>query len=421
MAKFEEFAGKLLQLEGGYVNHPLDKGGPTKYGVILLVWKQYGHDKDGDGDIDAEDIKKLSEDDARYIAKKIFWDFFNADLILNSSVAEFIVDWGYNSGRSTVAKIVQRLVKVNADGIVGANTVTAINIADQQTLFETLKSERKAFLDNIIKRKPDQAVFYKGWMNRVNSFVFVPTNTKGTKGKTGTSNSSSTSTTTSNENFMLARIKKILKESDFELYTKPYQLNIIGLRSQSVESNTFDDEIHVFYALPDGKWNYHVYVATTDPGTFWLNNPLYPQGTAILEQGQYVDAYAIGLHKGKYEALVQQKPVTVIRDYNRDAILDFNNGKTQKGLFGINIHRADSQGSTAFINKYSAGCQVFKDAGQFNEFMKLCKEHAKRYGNTFTYTLIDFRSLRRSTLKQVVAATTVIAALALGWLLRPNF
>lgn len=71
------------------------------------MWKEYGHDKDGDGDIDAEDIKKLSEEDAKWIAKKIFWDYFQADFILNESVAQFIVDWGYNSGRKTVAKIVQ--------------------------------------------------------------------------------------------------------------------------------------------------------------------------------------------------------------------------------------------------------------------------------------------------------------------------
>jgi lysozyme family protein len=172
MAKFESFAGKLLRLEGGYVNHPLDKGGPTKYGVILSVWQEHGHDKDGDGDIDAEDIKKLSEDDARYIAKKIFWDYFLADLIVNQSLAEFIVDWGYNSGRKTVAKIVQRVVNVTIDGIVGPQTITAINRADQELLFNALKIERKVFLNNIIKRKPDQIVFYDGWMNRVNSFKY---------------------------------------------------------------------------------------------------------------------------------------------------------------------------------------------------------------------------------------------------------
>ena len=172
MAKFENFAGKLLRLEGGYVNHPLDKGGPTKYGVILSVWKEHGHDKDGDGDIDADDIKKLSEEDARFIAKKIFWDYFLADHIGNESVAEFIVDWGYNSARKTVAKIVQRLVNVEVDGTVGIQTLRAVNQADQERLFNQLKIERKVFLNNIIRRKPDQIVFYDGWMNRVNSFRF---------------------------------------------------------------------------------------------------------------------------------------------------------------------------------------------------------------------------------------------------------
>jgi len=219
---------------------------------------------------------------------------------------------------------------------------------------------------------------------------------------------------------MLSRDKEILKEYGFILYTKPYQLNIVGLRSKSVNSNAFDDEIHVFYTKPDGKWNYHIFPATTDPGTFWLNNPMYPQGTAILAQGQNLDAYSIGRHRGLYEALVQVKPVTVIRDYDRDAFLDFNNGTKQTGNFGINIHRAESSGSTKFINKYSAGCQVFKDVDDFYAFIQLCKYHAKLYGNSFSYTLIDFRSLRRITLKRVITATTIFASLALGWIFKPN-
>ncbi|MFZ6014468.1 MAG: hypothetical protein ACOYXT_29280 [Bacteroidota bacterium] len=220
---------------------------------------------------------------------------------------------------------------------------------------------------------------------------------------------------------MLSRIKGILRGLNYKLYTRPYQLNIVGLRSKSVQSNSFDDEIHVFYTTPEGKWNYHVYPATTDPGTFWLNNPSYPQGTAILAQGQYIDAYSLGKHRGLYEAMVQVKPVTVIRDYDRDAVLDFDNGTKETGNFGINIHRAESKGSTKVINKYSAGCQVFKNARDFEAFIKLCKHHAALYGNTFSYTLIDFRALRRITLKRVVTATTILATMALGWILTEKF
>lgn len=218
---------------------------------------------------------------------------------------------------------------------------------------------------------------------------------------------------------MLSRVKAILKDYGFVLYTKPYQLNIVGLRSKSVKSNAFDDEIHVFYKKPDGKWNYHVYPATTDPGTFWLNNPTYSAGTAILAQGQYVNAYRIGTHKGLYRALEQVKPVTVIRDYDRDAVLDFNNGKRQRGLFGINIHRAEGIGSTKFINKYSAGCQVFQNVQDFDEFMQLCEKQSSLYGSQFTYTLVDFRAMHRVTLKRVVRLSTALATLILGWIWRP--
>jgi hypothetical protein len=217
---------------------------------------------------------------------------------------------------------------------------------------------------------------------------------------------------------MLARIKSILRERGYILYTKPYQLNIVGLRGKSTAPNKFDDEIHVFYRTDTGNWNYHVFNATTDPGTFWLNNPSYEQGTAILATGQYVDAYALGMHRGLYEALVQVRPVTVIRDYNRDAVLDFDNGVRQTGIFGINIHRAERAGTTQIINRYSAGCQVFQNSEDYALFILLCRENGLRYGNSYSYTLIDLRALNRLSLKRLIQVVTVSAALVLGWITR---
>jgi hypothetical protein len=217
---------------------------------------------------------------------------------------------------------------------------------------------------------------------------------------------------------MLSRIKAIISDYGYVLNTLPYQLNIVGLRGRSTESNQFDDEIHVFYKKQDGKWNYHVFPATTDPGTYWLNNPSYPKGTAILAQGQYENSYAIGRHKNMYPALVQVNPVTVIRDYNRNAFLDFFNGEKQTGLFGINIHRAEQSGTTTVIGKYSAGCQVFQNAQDFENFMKLCQQHENMYGNRFTYTLIDFRAMTRITFKRIITAATLAAGVTLGWILK---
>jgi hypothetical protein len=194
---------------------------------------------------------------------------------------------------------------------------------------------------------------------------------------------------------MFSKIKALLRFKKFQLFTRPYELNIVGLRSKSVVPNRFDDELHVFYKIDAVKWEYHIFRITTDPGTYWIRNPSQPQGTAILPEGQYRDAYGIGLHRGQYKALVQTAPVSVVRDYDRNAALDFYNGKKESGMFGINIHRANKVGTTKTVDKNSAGCQVFENAEDFNVFMKLAEQHKSRFGNRFTYALIDFRSVQR--------------------------
>lgn len=219
---------------------------------------------------------------------------------------------------------------------------------------------------------------------------------------------------------MLSRIRGILRRNGYVLYSRPMELNIVGLRSRHTRANQFDDEIHVFYKTSQKKWHYHLFRATTDPGTYWLNNPAYPQGTAILKAGQYKDSYAIGLHQGKYKALVQSRPVRIIRDYNRDSILDFDSHYTEEGS-GINIHHAGSRGRTLYVDKYSAGCQVFQSAEDFALFLELCEKHRTLYGNVFTYTLIDFRAVRRITLKRIAVAVSVLTSLVLGCFFTDRF
>lgn len=223
---------------------------------------------------------------------------------------------------------------------------------------------------------------------------------------------------------MLTALKTMLRLNGYTLYTRPYELNIVGLRSASTRPNRFDDELHVFFKTRTGTWEYHIYRITTDPGTYWLKNPMQPKGTAILAQGQYVNAYQLGLHRGQYKALVQRKPVNILRDYDRDAVLDFNNGKPERGLFGINLHRAAQRGSTRSIDKYSAGCQVFENAQDFARFIAQCEQHRERYGNQFTYTLLDYRAMQRSK-RRIAGYYLAAGATVLGlgaWLInRTNF
>ena len=209
---------------------------------------------------------------------------------------------------------------------------------------------------------------------------------------------------------MLAAIVNTLRIKTFQIYSRPYELNIVGIRANSTIANRFDDEIHVFFKNSSGKWVHYIFPATTDPGTYWLKSPMHPQGTAILKEGQYKDAYQVGLHRGKYYALVQRKPVTVIRDYDRNALLDFQNGRPDTGMFGINIHRASINGTTKSVDIHSAGCQVFANIQHFTLFMQLCENHRKQYGNSFTYTLMDKRAIAREQNKNLAFALTAIGA-----------
>tara|TARA_R110002012_G_scaffold80469_4_gene204179 strand:- start:697 stop:1266 length:570 start_codon:yes stop_codon:yes gene_type:complete len=167
-----------------------------------------------------------------------------------------------------------------------------------------------------------------------------------------------------------------------------YNLNIIGIRKKDGEVNKFDDRICVVYK-DDSGWITKTWEATCDPGRYWLNKPMNVGGTAILVPGQYRGVYKIDKHAGKYDALCQRNgKVKTYRDSNKDSIIDADVQSITKGYYGINIHKAGA--SSTQVDKWSAGCQVFANESDFNDFMDICKKQVSTRGwKTFTYTLIE--------------------------------
>ena len=181
----------------------------------------------------------------------------------------------------------------------------------------------------------------------------------------------------------------LFKKKGYAYFTNgAYNLNIIGVRAAGAQiTNNFDDVLVLIYKSPTGLWQRQIYQITTDPGRYYMLNPSNRKGTAILVPGQYRGAYQIALHRGKYQALCQRKPVKVYRDNNKNEVYDWDINNLDEGLFGINIHKAGTLSKR--VDTWSAGCTVFAIDQQFKSFMNYChKQIEYGHGNKFTYTLL---------------------------------
>ena len=193
------------------------------------------------------------------------------------------------------------------------------------------------------------------------------------------------------------RIKKIFDAKGYRFFEEEMRLNPFGMRI-GINSNKFDDIIGVAYINERGDTTLRVWQGTTDPGAYWLTRPMNPQGTFILAPGQHKNCYEVGQHQGKYEALVQVKAVTGYRDNDRDNIIGKMDRKGRikyesehmvTGTYGINIHRSNPYTKSYVVDKWSAGCQVFESARDYDFFMDLCNKHVAFNTNKFDYTLFE--------------------------------
>jgi len=173
---------------------------------------------------------------------------------------------------------------------------------------------------------------------------------------------------------------------------KDFDVNIVGVRNSATGdkvTNLFDDHLTLSYKV-GGEWKFHCWPATTDPGTKGVMQYGNKAGVARLVEGQYRGSHTIRLHGGKYEALGQNKPVKVYRDPNKD--MKYDETKIAEGVFGINIHKAGAD--STYVENWSEGCQVFKRAKDFEEFMAIYRKARDIHGNSFTYTLLESADIK---------------------------
>lgn len=185
----------------------------------------------------------------------------------------------------------------------------------------------------------------------------------------------------------LQDVIKVLNKKGYALFEgdkKPFNLNYIGIRDMGGQWN---DQFVLMWKYK-GNWSFYTWMGTTDPGAYYLKNPMNVKGTAIMAEGQHRGLYKLGRHRGRYDALVQASKVKVYRDGDRDSKPELNSLKVYEGFFGINSHRAHTKVEVSRIGKYSAGCQVTWQHLEYLVALWIWKQGFKSWP-TLTYTLLN--------------------------------
>lgn len=170
MADFKLIIPKILMYEGGYVNDPDDPGGETNRGIIdrLDGMTDGLIDVDGDGIGDVSVID-LTEEQAKRIYKRIFWDQMKGDQFLSQDLAALVFDAYVNTGRVALKQL-QRVVGTKDDGVIGPETLAAVNGGQLVRIYNLYRMIRRQYYKDLATRKPVLKKYLKGWLARVDKF-----------------------------------------------------------------------------------------------------------------------------------------------------------------------------------------------------------------------------------------------------------
>lgn len=180
-------------------------------------------------------------------------------------------------------------------------------------------------------------------------------------------------------------MKQINKEAIIQAMTKKgykwfdNKINIVGIRTNDQTPDKFNDLMAVAY-----KDEFHIFKCTTEPGVYWLKNPMRVSGTFVMKPGQYIDDWKLGFHHG-YEALVLSGIIEGWRDSDKDNNIDPDKSKVYSDGQAVNIHHAHETTIQTVIDKYSAGCQVIQKFSDWLIFIGLVKVSKQE---KYSYTLL---------------------------------
>lgn len=147
--RFEDAVEFVLSAEGTYSNDPLDPGGETRYGISKQAYPQLN-------------IASLTREQAIEIYKRDYWDRCQCDT-LPSMIRLPVFDCAVNQGVIVAAKILQSLVGVERDGVIGPHTLFAIQKHKLMALKIAFLVERIL----LYTKNPQFSTFGRGWLHRV--------------------------------------------------------------------------------------------------------------------------------------------------------------------------------------------------------------------------------------------------------------
>jgi len=172
--------GGLIDREGGYVNHPADKGGPTCFGITEAVARAHGF---------AGAMKNLPRDEAAAIYRRLYWLRPRFDQVAkrSSRIAAELFDTGVNMGPAVATTFLQRALTalnrnakdytdLTPDGRVGPLTLHALDVfletrgkkGGETVLMRALEALQGERYLRLAERRPANETFLYGWLaNRI--------------------------------------------------------------------------------------------------------------------------------------------------------------------------------------------------------------------------------------------------------------